>query len=513
MTSDMTSSRSLPLVFLYISVSWLCITGYRRIIGTKKRRLLLPPGPPGKPIIGNALDIPVHNAWHKASQWAKQYGDIVYVDAVGQPIVYLNSFEVTQDLLEKRSSIYSDRGDAPMLKDLVGFDWNFAFMPHGDEWRAHRKIFHQNFNFKAVAAFQPSQRKHVHFMMRDMYEAPSQFYNHIKRLSIAIIMDAIYGLEIQRENDPYIKIADEALEYLTEAATPGAFLVDVFPSLKLVPEWFPGAGFKTKAKKWRVPVTKLATEPFNAAKRAFEAGKINTSLTYSWLDKLSRHPDEEYRKGMEKAISNVGGTAYVGGFETTSSTLAFFILAMMTHPGVQKRAHAELDHVVGSKRMPEYSDLANLPYLNAIYKEVLRWRPVVPLGVPHRATQDDMYKGMLIPKGCIILCNQWLMLRNEKAYGPDPDTFNPERFLKPGVPDPIAAFGFGRRICPGRYLADNTILMAIVSTLHLFDIVPKANAKEVHFTTGFLLHPKPFECDIRLRGSEALNLLETLERD
>ncbi|KAJ7366129.1 cytochrome P450 [Mycena albidolilacea] len=207
------------------------------------------------------------------------------------------------------------------------------------------------------------------------------------------------SLNIQQKNDPYIKIAYKALEYLTEAATPGAFLFNVFPSLKLVPEWFPGAAFKTKAKKWRVPVTKVPTEPFNAAKRSFEAGKDSASLTSSWLDKLPQHPDAKYCRDMEKAIRNVGGTAYVGGFETTASS--------------------------------DPNAYPNIPTLRTYRTS--------------RATEDNimMYKGMLIPKGCIVLCNQWLVLRNEKAYGPDPDTFNPERFLKPGVPDLIAAFGFG----------------------------------------------------------------------
>ncbi|KAJ7787925.1 cytochrome P450, partial [Mycena olivaceomarginata] len=94
-----------------------------------------------------------------------------------------------------------------------------------------------------------------------------------------------------------------------------------------------------------------------------------------------------------------------------------------------------------------------------------------PLGVPYRATDNNMYKGMLIPKG-LVSTPGLIGLKDDELTEGDPDTFSPERFLKPGVPDLIAAFGFGFVICPGRYLADNTILMAIVSILHLFDIRP-----------------------------------------
>lgn len=68
-------------------------------------------------------------------------------------------------------------------------------------------------------------------------------------------------------------------------------------------------------------------------------------------------------------------------------------------PDVQKKAQHEIDGVVGRDRLPTYDDWDSLPYTEAILREVLRWRPVLPLGVPHRVTADDIYKGYLIPKG------------------------------------------------------------------------------------------------------------------
>ena len=66
--------------------------------------------------------------------------------------------------------------------------------------------------------------------------------------------------------------------------------------------------------------------------------------------------------------------------KTVSVTSGFFMM-MTLHPEVQKKAQAEIDAVVGRDRMPTFEDQKNLPYVDAIVKEALRWRPVGPLGI------------------------------------------------------------------------------------------------------------------------------------
>ena len=75
-------------------------------------------------------------------------------------------------------------------------------------------------------------------------------------------MKIAYGIDIKESEDPYISVAAEAVNGLAEAGVPGAFWVDLFPILKYVPSWFPGAGFQKKAAHWKVLVTKMAEEPF-----------------------------------------------------------------------------------------------------------------------------------------------------------------------------------------------------------------------------------------------------------
>jgi cytochrome P450 len=82
---------------------------------------------------------------------------------------------------------------------------------------------------------------------------------------------------------------------------------------------------------------------------------------------------------------------------------------MALFPEVQKRAQDEIDRVVGRGRLPEFTDRENLPYVDAVVKEALRWHPIGPMGLPHRTTADDVYNGYLIPKGSLILPNIWLV--------------------------------------------------------------------------------------------------------
>lgn len=124
---------------------------------------------------------------------------------------------------------------------------------------------------------------------------------------------------------------------------------------------------------------------------------------------------------------------------------------MITHPEVMKKAQAEIDSVVGSDRLPTFSDRSSLPYLDCVMTEVLRMGVAVPLGLPHRLMEDDVYRGMFIPKGTLVFANVWNILRDEALY-PEPFEFKPERYLVEADEltvrrrDPRQyVFGYGRR--------------------------------------------------------------------
>lgn len=80
------------------------------------------------------------------------------------------------------------------------------------------------------------------------------------------IMSVAYGLDVQPHDDPYIKVAEHGVEGFSIAAVPGTFLVDALPILKYVPEWFPGASFKRKAREWKKSTISMIETPFAAAK-------------------------------------------------------------------------------------------------------------------------------------------------------------------------------------------------------------------------------------------------------
>jgi cytochrome P450 len=146
---------------------------------------------------------------------------------------------------------------------------------------------------------------------------------------------------------------------------------------------------------------------------------------------------------------------------------------MIAYPQVQSQAHAELDEVVGSARPPTFADLPSLPYVRAMVKETLRWSLTIPFGVSHASIADDWYEGMFIPKGTVCLQNMRLINSEPDVFGSDAADFNPARYLDKrrkvrvldGREDGHMAFGFGRRICPGRYVAEGTLAIDIATLL------------------------------------------------
>ncbi|KIJ32959.1 hypothetical protein M422DRAFT_183844, partial [Sphaerobolus stellatus SS14] len=474
----------------------------------------LPPGPPGKPIIGNALDMPRIREWETYARWAKEYGEIVYVNVLGTPMVFINSRRLAYEVFEKRSSLYSDRmASLPMLRELMGFDWSMAFHRYGVRWRRHRRAMHEKFHPAAVEGYKPVQLKHTRELLRRLLRQPEDYVKHIRHAAGAIIMEIGYGIHIKTENDPYIHIAKETVRAAGEAGAPGRFFVDLLPWMKYIPEWVPGASFQTQAKIWKEYGRKMTELPFQTTKAAMAAGTAEPSFTSSHLEAIAAKKDSP--PDAEEVIKNTAAIIFAGGADTTVSSLTTFILAMILFPEVQKKAQAELDDVIGSDRLPEFGDKSALPYTVAIYKETMRWHPLLPLGVPHAISGDDVIEGYFIPKGAIICGNTWSILQDEADFGPDTDKFIPERFLQAGIRSPgnTGAFGFGRRICPGRFMAENSLFISIASILHLFEISGPRDSfgnetpVEYEWTSGILSSPTDFHCTIKPRSKAAEELI------
>jgi len=324
-------------------------------------------------------------------------------------------------------------------------------------------------------------------------------------------LEIAYGIEVQDEHDPYIEIAEKAVLATNQAIIPGAFMVDMLPFLKYVPSRVPGAGFKTKAKEWSKLIINLREIPFRETKRNISDGVASPSFV---LNSLQRMDEKRNLEEQERAIQSTAGIVYAAGADTTLSALESFIYAMVLYPEIQIKAQKELDGVLrGPGQLPDHSDKADLPYVSAIVMEVLRWNPVAPLGVPHYLAVEDEYKGFRIPAGSILMANSWAILHNEIDY-PDPLDFKPERFLKdgqqnPGIKDPAtSAFGFGRRICPGRHFAQSSIWITIASILSCFEISKAIDENGLFiepsgYSSGLISGPLPFQCSIRPRSAEA----------
>ncbi|KAN0092646.1 Cytochrome P450 [Tylopilus felleus] len=483
----------------------------------KKKRdnpagLPLPPGPPRLPVVGNLLGIKDLGAQHLTyAEWSKKYGDLLYLEILGHKVLVINSEKIAQDLLDKRGQIYSDRPQIPMVT-LMGWEFNVGFIPYGPNWRKHRKAMHHGLNQTAMVNYREIQLDRVHQLVKNIAHVPQDMEAHLRTFNASTIMKVVYGYEMARQDDLFATIADRASEMLTNSFFPGAALVNAFPILQHLPEWCPGAGFKKYAKKCKQLTRQLQDLPYDFVRKQMAEGIAPHSMVTEMIE----------NKEEEVVIKSVAGTTYAGAIETSSSALSSFMMAMLMFPDVQKKAQAEIDRMTGGSRMPDFNDRPSMVYLEATYRELLRWSQVTPLGVPHQTTGQDEYEGYFIPKDTIVLSNVWSMTHNENKY-PDPMRFMPERFLDANgrLTDDIGEqqFGFGRRICVGKYLADASIWIAMVSILAVFDMNKAKDefGREIdvvpEYTPGVIIHPKPYPFSITPRSHRAMQLVERTEVD
>ncbi|KAJ7599439.1 cytochrome P450 [Mycena floridula] len=296
----------------------------------------------------------------------------------------------------------------------------FGLLGYGEPWRKCRRLAQQFLKADTIDLYHPIQSRKVHDWLQALLSTPDIWAEHNRTLSASIIMTMVYGYDIISADDYYVSISQEAAAKLAAGLAPGAFAVNTFPAMKYLPSWF---AFQKFAVETRKAVDAMWTSPAEFVKR-----NLASTLLQENEDSRFEGKRELY---SEDTLRMLAVSTYGGGADTTVSSLGTFIYAMALNPRVVKKAQDELDRVIGV-------DCS------------------------------------------MVWMNIWAMSHNEAVY-PDPESFLPERFVKSDgslTSDDVGyTFGFGRRICVGRHLAQATMWLAVASMLATFNIAQAKDAE------------------------------------
>ncbi|KAJ4474472.1 cytochrome P450 [Lentinula aciculospora] len=484
----------------------------------------VPPGPKGTFFTG-IKDQLTQSPWKLYAQWAEHYqSPIISFWIYNRRIIVLNDQKSVRDILDKRAPLYSDRPKSWMYHELCGrgksvFNISSLDKRHGK----YRRLLQHGLSGRAIREYHDLLDNEANVFVESMIQEPDTFQHHLRRNAAAVIMKIAYGYTLTENDDPFIRVAEESAKISGWALAPGRWIVDYYPIVRFIPSWFPFAQFKRQGDKWRKQLESLSDVPHNWVKKQMEQPSYMECFTTHFL---RRNADAE----AEDIVKWAAGGLYAGASDTTVSALTSFILLMALHPDVQETAQREITDFCGTGKYPSVTDLQSLHYLNALFKEVLRYAPVSNIALPHRVIQDDVYQSHFIPKDSTVIANTWAILHDPALY-PEPFEFKPSRFVDNALigqhqprhgdsedskhskyskysdnsdielnPDPRAyCFGYGRRTCPGMQLAEISILLIMSRVLSKFKVslpVGVDPAPHIEFTSGITSHVKPFDVDI-----------------
>ncbi|KAF5026974.1 hypothetical protein F66182_1004 [Fusarium sp. NRRL 66182] len=461
-----------------------------------------PPGPPTVPILGNLHQMPTKNFHLEFQKLAEQYGPIVSMKLGGQNLFLINDPTVVRDVIEKRSSNYSCRPDLYIRS--FGDNLNIAFRDNDEIWRRQRKMYHVRLNVKSADRYLPYQEFDSLQLINDLAVNPKSWVHHVQRYTASVSTALLYGWRTPTTNTGYVKDLLEWVNVTSEAAN--FQLVDFYsflrPFYNFLPYW--ALSSKMRLHKLQKLEDDVFTRLLNRAKDKIQDGTAFPSFIGDMLQ------DQDVDRLDDRQIAHNAAHGFGAAMDTSANTILGFIKAMVLFPEAQAKAQQELDSIIGEKRLPEWSDRRDLPYIRGVVEETLRWAPSpLSAAVPHSSKKDDIYNGMTIPKGSMLMLNVWTL--NHQRFQESRD-FDPMRQTRDRTLEENSAisqdsskrlhftFGAGRRVCPGFHVAERNLFVAISRILWGFSITPARGpgGKVVPInrdavSPGLIVRPEDFE--------------------
>ncbi|KAI8139124.1 cytochrome P450 [Fennellomyces sp. T-0311] len=470
------------------------------------------------PIFGHLLSLgPMVS--HTMTKWHNELGPIIQLRMGVQRWIVLNDPKMAHEVFVTNGQVASSRPFMSFTYQVYAKGGRgIVFTEAGKSWRNTRKAVLTIFAPKMVDNFRDVIEKEVDYLVDNLRESSNATTNvdpvkYLQLASLNLILTTCFAKRAESIDD---ELFTTIVKYVEDSVVSNSPMNDVsafIPALKVLDLF---TSRKKNAEGQRL--LDIRERVFKTLiKQARESDKKCFIKTLDEIkDELELDDDD-----ILVTMSDLG----IAGTDTTSVSLSWAIVLLVNRPEVQKKIQEELDgFMTKHQREPTFDDRSSLPYLAAVQRECLRVRNITHIGMTHVADKDIECRGYIIPKGSAVMGNMHGMHLNPDVYS-EPEKFMPERFLDNQATMMASAngklesrdhfqFGWGRRICPGIYLSEIEMFLALIRIFVNSTIEPPLDAQGRPFMpddtaavdSGIVVTPAPYQVRFVDRPSRVLAL-------
>ncbi|KAK4279557.1 hypothetical protein QN277_011322 [Acacia crassicarpa] len=488
-SSSLSSSSNYHLIFTLLAFLFSGLI-FLLTHKSKSKKLNLPPGPPGWPIVGNLFQVARSGKpfFEYVEDLRPKYGPIFTLKMGTRTMIILTDGNLAHQALIGKGQLYATRPPENPTRNIFSANkFTVNASVYGPVWRSLRRNMVQN--------MLSSSRIKEFRGVRD--NAMDRFINRLKaeaeaneglvwvlknaRFAVFCILVAMcFGLEMDEET---IEKIDQVMKSVLITLDPR--IDDFFPILS---PFF--SKQRNKALSVRKEQIDFLVPIIEQRRRAIQnPGSDHKATSFSYLDTIFELKVEGRKSGPNNAeLVSLCSEFLNGGTDTTATAVEWGIAQLIANPQIQQKLFDEITHTVGSKKVDE-TDVEKMPYLQAIVKEILRKHPPTFFTLTHAVTEPTTLAGYDIPTDANIEIFTPAIGEDPKVWS-NPEKFDPDRFITGGEEADITGvtgvkmipFGAGRRICPGLGMGTVHILLMMARMVQEFEWEAYAPAKKVDFT-------------------------------
>jgi cytochrome P450/NADPH-cytochrome P450 reductase len=421
------------------------------------------PRPPGKPVVGNMLDIDPHGPIQSLMGLARKYGPIFELAIMDKTFTVVSGFEIVDELCDEKRFDKSVRGALGKVREIAG-DGLFTAYTSEPNWSRAHNILLPNFGDRAMQSYHPTMLDVADQMMVKWSRLNADDEIDVVHDMTALTLDTIgmcgFGYRFNSfyrdDSHPFVNAMVESLSFVMSLRG--------YPLEERV--------LQKKHNKLLADIAYMnGLVDRIIAERKLERAGLDDSPKRDLLDYMLDGVDKKTGERLDDVnIRYQIITFLIAGHETTSGMLSFTMYYLLNNPEVLARAYEEVDRVFGSDLSvkPTMKQVNSLTYVQQILKESLRMWPTAPAFslLPYN---DEIVAGKyLLKKRSQVTLLLPMLHRDPAIWGERAEIFDPENFSPEAEAsrphNAYKPFGNGQRACIGRQFAiqESTLVFGLL---------------------------------------------------